>query len=73
METTTGQNSIELLHKVLVNSEEQYSIWPANRENPKGWYDVGIGGTRSSCLDWISKNWEDIRPRSLREKIEPER
>jgi MbtH protein len=58
------------IYKVVVNHEEQYSIWPADRENPLGWQDVGKQGTKQECLDYIKEVWTDMRPRSLREKME---
>ncbi|MPZ25908.1 MAG: MbtH family NRPS accessory protein [Micromonosporaceae bacterium] len=54
-------------HKVVVNDEEQYSIWPADRPNPAGWRDAGFTGGRQQCLDHIETIWTDLRPRSLRE------
>jgi MbtH protein len=49
---------------VLMNEECQYSLWPAFREVPAGWKSV-MQGKRQECLDWIEKNWTDMRPRSL--------
>jgi MbtH protein len=51
---------------VVLNDEQQYSIWPAGRELPPGWYDHGFRGSRQACLDHIDKVWTDMRPRSLR-------
>jgi MbtH protein len=56
-------------YKVVVNQEEQYSIWPADRENPLGWNDVGKSGTKSECLAHIENVWTDMRPLSLRKKM----
>lgn len=56
-----------LVYQVVVNEEEQYSIWPSYKKRPKGWTDVGPAGTKAECLDWIEKTWVDLRPRSLRE------
>ena len=56
-------------YKVVVNHEEQYSIWPASRELPPGWRDAGRTGTRQECLDFIEQVWTDMRPRSLREAM----
>ena len=53
--------------KVVVNHEEQYSIWPADRENAAGWKDAGVQGTREECLEHIGRVWTDMRPRSLRD------
>jgi MbtH protein len=53
-------------YQVVVNDEEQYSIWPADRELPAGWRAAGVTGVKSECLDYITKVWTDMRPRSLR-------
>jgi MbtH protein len=58
------------IYKVVVNGEEQYSIWPAHRENPLGWNDVGKSGTKQECLAYIKEVWTDMRPLSLRKKME---
>ncbi len=58
-----------LLYKVVINQEEQYSIWPAERDNPPGWRDAGQVGTRVECLEYIKKVWTDMRPLSLRKAI----
>lgn len=54
------------LYKVVINDEEQYSIWPADRENPLGWRDDGKSGTKRDCLAYIEEVWTDMTPRSLR-------
>ena len=64
------------IFKVILNQEEQYSIWPANRELPLGWNEAGKSGTKKECLDYINEVWKDMRPLSLRkemEKIEKQR
>jgi MbtH protein len=58
------------IYKVVVNHEEQYSIWPADRENPLGWKDVGKSGPKAECLAYIKEVWTDMRPLSLRKKME---
>lgn len=55
---------------VLVNDEEQYSLWPAFRDIPAGWRATGPKGKRRECLDWIEKTWTDMRPKSLRDAME---
>jgi MbtH protein len=60
----------ETLYKVVVNHEEQYSIWPADRENPAGWRDVGTSGSKTECLAYIKEVWTDMRPLSLRKHME---
>ena len=57
-------------YKVVVNHEEQYSIWPADRENALGWTDAGKSGTKPECLAYIKEVWTDMRPLSLRKKME---
>jgi MbtH protein len=57
-------------YKVVVNHEEQYSIWPADRENPPGWRDGGPSGSKAECLAYIKEAWTDMRPFSLRKKME---
>ena len=52
--------------RVVVNHEEQYSIWPADRAVPAGWSDVGVEGTTDECLDHIERVWTDMRPLSAR-------
>jgi MbtH protein len=54
---------------VLVNDEGQHSLWPAFREVPKGWTIVHKSDTRAACLDYIEKNWTDMRPKSLQERM----
>jgi MbtH protein len=56
--------------QVVVNHEEQYSIWPASRELPAGWRGAGKTGTKKECLEFIEQNWTDMRPLSLRKKME---
>jgi MbtH protein len=58
------------IYKVVVNHEEQYSIWFANRENPLGWSDVGKSGLKAECLAYIKEVWTDMRPLSLRKHME---
>jgi MbtH protein len=53
-------------YTVVINHEEQYSIWLADLELPAGWTEVGTAGTKEECLAHISQVWTDMRPRSLR-------
>jgi MbtH protein len=55
---------------VLINHENQHSLWPAWREIPAGWNAVGPKGKRKECLDWIETNWTDMRPKSLIEAMD---
>ena len=67
MEEEQQDNTI---YKVVMNHEEQYSIWPAERENALGWKDVGKVGPKADCLAYIKEVWTDMRPLSLRKKME---
>jgi MbtH protein len=58
------------IYKVVLNHEEQYSIWPEYRENPLGWRDGGKTGTKEECLAYIDEVWTDMRPLSLRLQME---
>jgi MbtH protein len=58
-----------LTYKAVVNDEEQYSIWPADRANPLGWRDTGTVGTKQECLQYIETVWTDMRPLSLRKAM----
>jgi MbtH protein len=62
----TPQDQDPVTYKVVINAEEQYSIWPADRENALGWRDAGFSGTREQCLAYIEEIWTDMRPLSLR-------
>lgn len=59
-----------IIYKVVVNEEDNYSIWPADRENALGWNDAGKQGTKAECLAYIEEVWTDMRPLSLRKKME---
>ena len=58
------------IYKVVVNHEEQYSIWPAGRNNPLGWADAGKSGSKAECLAYIQTVWTDLRPLSLRKQMQ---
>ncbi len=57
-------------YKVVINHEEQYSIWPVDRETLRGWENSGISGTKQECFDYIEEVWTDMRPLSLRKRVE---
>jgi len=57
------------IYKVVINHEEQYSIWPADREPPLGWQAVGKQGLKAECLAYIKDVWTDMRPLSLRQQM----
>jgi len=58
------------IYKVVVNHEEQYSIWPEYKETPSGWKGAGKVGLKAECLAFIKEVWTDMRPLSLRKKME---
>ena len=55
---------------VVLNHEEQYSIWPADRDIPAGWRAAGKTGKKKECLEYIEQVWTDMRPLSLRKQME---
>ena len=59
----------ETIYKVVINDEGQYSIWPADRENARGWTDVGKTGLQAECQAYIKEVWTDMRPLSLRKMM----
>lgn len=63
------QEEDKTIYKVVVNHEEQYSIWPIDKENALGWNDVGKSGDKTECLAFIKEVWTDMRPLSLRKKM----
>jgi MbtH protein len=71
-ERSAGTNDAEdtTMYNVVINHEEQYSIWPAGREIPLGWTNVGAPCRKSECLARIKDVWTDMRPLSLRKKME---
>ncbi len=56
-------------YKVVVNHEEQYSIWPSSTAPPAGWSEVGKSGRRDECLAYIKEVWTDMRPLSVRQSL----
>ncbi len=54
---------------VLVNSEEQHSLWPVFADVPPGWRVVFGGADRAACLEYVEQNWSDIRPKTLRDTL----
>jgi MbtH protein len=58
------------IYHVVMNHEEQYSIWPTDQECPKGWTVVGNAASKKDCLAYINEVWKDMRPLSLRKKME---
>jgi MbtH protein len=70
MAQDTSDTDSGLEYSVVVNHEEQYSIWPADRDLPAGWRPVGVQGTRSHCLEHIARVWTDMRPASVRQRMD---
>jgi MbtH protein len=64
------QNDDKRRYKAVVNDEGQYSVWPEARENALGWKDAGRAGSKDECLEFIGQVWTDMRPMSLRRKMD---
>ena len=62
------KNAAKTTYKVVVNHEEQYSMWPDERDNPLAWKDASKSGPKGECLAYIKEVWTDMRPPSLRKK-----
>jgi MbtH protein len=69
-EMAADDSEDKTIYKVVINHEEQYSIWPVDRENPLGWRDAGKSGTKAECLAYIGEVWTDMRPLSLRKRMD---
>ena len=67
----SSDNTSEVLYRVVINQEGQYSIWPAGRDLPPGWTAAGEPDTRANCLARIEDEWTDMRPLSLRAAANP--
>jgi MbtH protein len=67
---TDQEREDDTIYTVVVNHEEQYSIWPADREMPLGWKDAGKTGPKADCLAFVKEVWTDMRPLSLRKQME---
>ena len=57
------------VYKAVINHEEQYSVWPADRKAPEGWRDEGTTGSLDEVHAYIRKVWTDLRPLSLRREL----
>ncbi|MGH9348639.1 MAG: MbtH family protein [Vicinamibacterales bacterium] len=73
MAATEGHRDGTTQYRVVVNDEEQFSIWPAAKRIPAGWRDAGKQGLRTECLEHIRTVWTDMRPRSVRAAAEAAR
>ncbi|MDN5871424.1 MAG: MbtH family NRPS accessory protein [Nitrococcus sp.] len=60
----------DITFEVVINPEEQYSIWPQYKALPLGWQKVGVAGSKQDCLEHIDRVWTDMRPKSLRDKMD---
>jgi MbtH protein len=58
------------IYRVVINHEEQYSIWPEWKDIPLGWRDAGKIGRKAECLAYVDEMWTDMRPLSLRKKMD---
>ncbi|SDC69710.1 MbtH family protein [Rhodococcus tukisamuensis] len=58
---------------VLVNDEDQHSLWPTFSDVPQGWRVVFGEDSRQACVEYVEKNWTDMRPKSLREAMEKDK
>ena len=65
-----NENEDATVYKVVLNDEEQYSIWFADRELPLGWREAGVTGSKADCLSHIGNVWTDMRPLSLRRHMD---
>lgn len=66
----TTEEQDDITYRVVVNHEQQYSLWAAGRELPSGWRDAGKTGTKAECLAHIEQVWTDMRPLSLRRQMD---
>ncbi len=66
----SSQDEDKTVYHVVVNHEEQYSIWPSHKAIPAGWREAGKTGLKADCLAHIETVWTDMRPLSLRKKME---
>ena len=65
-----SEDTQEKAFYVVVNEEEQYSIWPVNKEIPRGWRTDGTQGSKADCVAYIDTIWTDMRPLSLRKQMD---
>lgn len=63
----------DVIFQVVINQEEQYSIWPDYKAIPAGWRAAGKSGLKKGCLEFIEQNWTDMRPLSLRQKMDQDK
>jgi len=63
---TENDTDQQTIFRVVVNHEDQYSIWPSYKELPLGWSEGGPTGPKATCLAYIERVWTDMRPLTLR-------
>ena len=63
------EDNDKAVYVVLINSEEQYSLWPKQKSIPQGWRSVGKEGSMSECSQYVDEVWTDMRPLSLRKQM----
>jgi MbtH protein len=63
------ENEDSTIYRVVLNHEEQYSIWPDGKKNPPGWTDAGKAGSKTECMAYVKEVWTDMRPLSLRKAM----
>lgn len=51
--------------KILINQEQQHSLWPAQKAAPSGWAEAGFTGSKADCTKYVDENWQDMRPKTL--------
>ncbi|MFI9123650.1 MbtH family protein [Streptomyces bikiniensis] len=66
----SDQGKAERTHLVVRNDDGQYSVWLKDRRLPDGWTSEGTQGTREECLAHVAEIWQDMRPLSLRSRID---
>jgi len=57
------------LYIVLINEEEQYSLWPSHKHIPAGWKSVGVSGSSAECMSYVDRVWTDITPLTVRKRL----
>ncbi|HEV2679409.1 MAG TPA: MbtH family NRPS accessory protein [Rhodanobacter sp.] len=67
---STSSSQSEAMFEVVVNQDGQYSIWPVDKAVPQGWAKAGQQGSKESCLGFVSEVWTDMRPLSLRARMQ---
>ena len=60
----------DMTYRVVVNAEDQHALWFTDRDVPAGWHETGAAGSKDDCLRYVRETWTDLRPRSLRERMD---